>query len=205
MAERVPVSLLAALADLVKWLEAAQIRAVVIGGVASSFLGRPRMTQDIDALIMLPQGEWGTAVAAAQNFGILPRIEQAVDFASRSRVLLLKHAESAIDIDVILGGLPFEQDAIDRAQTHKVGGISVRLPRVEDLLIMKVIAHRAKDMQDVEGLMDAHPGANLDEVRQHVREFASATAMSDLIDDFEKILGRRKTKHTDSKSRLKLK
>jgi hypothetical protein len=47
VAERVPVSLLAALADLAKWLEAAQIPAVIIGGVASSFLGRPRLTQEI--------------------------------------------------------------------------------------------------------------------------------------------------------------
>jgi hypothetical protein len=30
---------------------------------------------------------------------------------------------------------------------------------------MQVIAHRDKDMQDVEGLLDAHPEVNLDEIR----------------------------------------
>lgn len=59
---------------------------------------------------------------------------------------------------------------------------------------MKVIAHRDKDMQDVEGLLDAHPEVNLDEIRQHVSEFAAATSMSDLIEDFERLLQRRKTK-----------
>ena len=59
MAERVPTSLLGALADLVKWLESAQISAMVIGGVASSFLGRPRMTQDVDALAILPENIMG--------------------------------------------------------------------------------------------------------------------------------------------------
>jgi predicted nucleotidyltransferase len=192
--ERVPLSLLAALADLVKWLEAAQIPAVIIGGVASSLLGRPRMTQDIDALAILPESDWGAAIATAQNFGIAPRIGQAVEFARRSRVLLLKHEGSEIDVDVILGGLPFEQDAVERAQPHKVGGISVRLPRVEDLMVMKVIAHRAKDLQDVEGLLDAHPGANIEEVRQHVSEFASAASMPDLLDDLVRILQRRRGK-----------
>ena len=194
VAERVPVSLLAALADLAKWLEAAQIPAVIIGGVASSFLGRPRLTQDVDALAILPESQWEAATAAGQNFGIVPRIEQAVDFARRSRVLLLKHTQSAIEIDVILGGLQFEHEAVHRARAHQVGEISVRLPRVEDLVIMKVIAHRDKDLQDVEGLLDAHPDLNIEEIRQHVGEFAAATSMSDLTDDFERILQRRKSR-----------
>jgi len=203
VAERVPVPLLGALADLVKWLESAQISAMVVGGVASSFLGRPRLTQDVDALAILPESEWETATEAARNFGIVPRIDQAVEFARRSRVLLLKHAQSDIAIDVILGGLPFEQEAVDRARAHRVGDISVKLPRVEDLIIMKVIAHRDKDMQDVVGLLDAHPEVNVDEIRQHVSEFAAATSMSDLIDDFEQLLQRRKSKHLGARPRPK--
>ena len=203
MAERVPASLLGALADLVKWLESAQISAMVIGGVASSFLGRPRMTQDVDALAILPENKWDAATEAARNFGIVPRIDQAVDFARRSRVLLLKHVQSDIAIDVILGGLPFEQEAVDRARAHLVGDISVRLPRVEDLIIMKVIAHRDKDMQDVEGLLDAHPEVNFDEIRQYVSEFATATSMSELIDDFERLLQQRKRKQPGPRPRPK--
>jgi hypothetical protein len=59
---------------------------------------------------------------------------------------------------------------------------------------MKVIAHRDKDLQDVEGLLDAHPDLNIEEIRQHVGEFAAATSMSDLTHDFERILQRRKSK-----------
>jgi len=47
---------------------------------------------------------------------------------------------------------------------------------------------------DVEGLLDAHPEVNFDEVRQDVSEFAAATSMSDLIEDFERLLKRRKSK-----------
>jgi hypothetical protein len=67
VAERVPASLLGALADLVKWLESAQISAIVVGGVASSFLGRPRLTQDVDALAILPENKWDAATEAARN------------------------------------------------------------------------------------------------------------------------------------------
>lgn len=192
MAEPLPETLLAPLADLGKWLEATNTQAIIVGGVAASFLGRPRFTQDIDALAILAEHQWEAALAKAPAFGIVPRIEKPIEFARQTRVLLLRHVKSAIDIDVIIGGLPFEQDAVEQGRGHRVGKLSFRLPRVEDLLVMKAVAHRPQDLQDIEGLLDAHPEADLASARRWVREFASATAMSDLINDFERILERRK-------------
>lgn len=143
-------------------------------------------------LLPSSEAEWEAALTAAAAHGIEPRIEDSVGFARRSRVLLLRHKKSAIDIDVILGGLPFEEDAVAHGRTYSVGGVSVRLPRVEDLLIMKAVAHRPRDLQDIEGLLEAHPDADLRSVRRWVSEFAAATAMSDLIEDFDKLLARRK-------------
>jgi hypothetical protein len=60
------------------------------------------------------------------------------------------------------------------------------------LLVMKAVAHRSQDMQDIESLLDAHPEADLSSTLRWVREFAAATAMPDLINDFERILERRK-------------
>jgi hypothetical protein len=188
--DRVPATLLAALADLVKWLDTTKIPSMIIGGVAASVLGRPRLTQDVDALAILPEGEWANAVLTAARHGILPRIENSLDFARRSRVLLMRHAESGIDIDVTFGGLSFERAAIDNGKMHEIGGLRVRLPRVEDLLIMKAVARRPKDLQDIEGLLAAHPEADVAAVRQWVREFATAMSSSDMLDDFDKLVAR---------------
>jgi hypothetical protein len=92
--DRVPATLLAALADLMKWLDASNMPSMVIGGVAASVLDQPRLTQDVDALAILPEGEWANAVSTAAGHGILPRIEKPLDFARRSRVLLMRHVES---------------------------------------------------------------------------------------------------------------
>jgi hypothetical protein len=163
---------------------------MVIGGVAASFLGRPRLTQDIDALLILPEPQWQDAMDRAKEFGIVPRIDAAIEFARRARVLLLRHAASGIDVDVAFGGLPFEHDAVERSSVYDIAGVRVRLPRVEDLIIMKAIAHRPKDLQDIEGLLAAHPDVDLKIVRQWIREFANAMTMSELIEDFEKIVAR---------------
>ncbi len=192
--DRVPATLLAALADLMKWLDAANMPSMIIGGVAASLLGQPRLTQDVDALAILPEGEWANAVSTAARHGILPRIENPLDFARRSRVLLMRHVESGIDIDVTFGGLSFEQAAIDNSKIHDVGGLRVRLPRVEDLLIMKAVARRPKDLQDIEGLLSAHPEADVATVRQWVSEFATAMSTSDMLDDFDKLVARSKSR-----------
>jgi hypothetical protein len=118
VAERVPTSLLGALADLVQWLESTQISAMVVGGVASSFLGRPRLTQDVDALAILPEDKWDAATEAARKFGIVPRIDQAVDFARRSRVLLLKHSQSDIDRSELTNNLSLGHTEVFPAPTR---------------------------------------------------------------------------------------
>jgi hypothetical protein len=194
VAERVPKLFLKTLADLTGWLEGTRAPTMVVGGVAASILGRPRATRDIDALTMLPEDQWAAALAAAPDHGIVPRIEEPLEFARRTRVLLLRHVESGIDIDVILGRLPFEEEALGRSELHDLGGVHVRLPQVEDLLIMKVIAQRPRDLRDIEGLLDVHPGANLERVRQSVRKFATAMVMPDLLEGFEKLLAQRKPK-----------
>jgi hypothetical protein len=194
MPDRVPQAFLNVLRNLTEWFSDAQLAAMVVGGVAASILGRPRATRDIDALAMLAEDKWAAALYAAKRHGIAPRIEEPLEFARRTRVLLLRHVESGIDIDLILGRLPFEEQAIARGNFHDLGGVSVKLPTVEDLLIMKAIAQRPRDLRDMEGLLDANPGANVDAVRQWVREFSSAMTMPDLLEGFEKLLAGRRSK-----------
>lgn len=188
MPEPVPEAFLNVLADLTTWLEDAEIPAMVVGGVAASILGRPRATRDIDSLAMAEEARWPALLEAAPKHGIVARIEDPLSFAHRTHVFLLRHADSGIDIDVILGRLPYEQDAVARGELHDLGGVRVRLPRVEDLLIMKAIAQRPQDLRDIEGLLDAHPDADVEQVRTWIAQFSAAMDMPDILEGFEKLL-----------------
>lgn len=199
--ERVPPLFIGALTDLTEWLGAAGVPAMVVGGIAASILGRPRATRDIDALAIVPTSRWSGLLESAAAHGIAPRIDNPLSFADRTRVLLLRHTRSAIDIDVILGGLPFEVDAVSRARRHDFGGTQVRLPQVEDLLIMKAIAHRPQDLRDIEGLLDVFPDADVERARQFVQEFAAAADLPDLPVEFEKLLEQRRSRSAPITSR----
>lgn len=176
------------LEDLAKWLETANIPAVIVGGLAVSLLGRPRFTRDIDVLALITERDWRAAIAAAADHGIVPRLDKPLEFALRTRLLALEHAESSIGIDVTLGSLPFEREAVEHGQVHGIGDVSVRLPRVQDLLILKALAHRPQDMQDIAALLEAHPQTDVEPARQWVREFATATGTPDLVRDLERVL-----------------
>jgi len=191
MSERVPEAFVRILEDLTGWLDGARIPAIVVGGVAAAMLGRPRATRDIDALAIIAEDKWADAVAAAERHGIKARVEDPLAFARRTRVLLLRHVDSGIDIDVILGRLPYEEEAVARGRLHTVGDVKIRLPLVEDLLIMKAVAQRPQDLRDIEGLLDAHPEADVERVRAWVRDFAAATDMPDLVTTLETLLAQR--------------
>lgn len=185
-------SLAGALADVMRWLTATEIRGAVIGGVAASLLGRPRLTRDVDALILGDEMGWDAVLESARAFGIAPRTNDPLEFARRTRVLLLRHLPSSVDVDVSLGALPFEREVVARASTIDAGGLQVRVAAVEDLVIMKALARRPRDWGDIEGLIDTWPDLDLDRVRQWLREFGSILEMPEIQEDFERLLRQRR-------------
>ena len=186
-----PQPLVAALEALEECLQRADRRAIIVGGLAASLLGRPRLTRDIDALADIADDDLELIIESAAATGIEPRIDDARDFAIRSRVLPLRHRASQIDIDLVMATLPFEQDAVTSGQSRSLGPVDIRLPRVEDLLIMKAIAHRPRDLADIEGLLLAHPDADLHRALRWIREFAEASAHPELLEDFERLVAAR--------------
>ena len=69
---------------------------------------QPRSTQDIDAVTWLDLAETTGFVKSGARFGFFPRISDPIEFALKSRVLLLQHNQTKIDVDISLGALPFE-------------------------------------------------------------------------------------------------
>ena len=98
------------LSPLIKPLESLQRllnrfsgRGMIIGGVAASLLGKPRLTADLDAVILLSPEDVPLLIEIAREEGMSPRLENADEFARRHHILLLRHVETGIPIDISLG------------------------------------------------------------------------------------------------------
>jgi hypothetical protein len=186
-----PSTLVPALKAVMQWLTSEHVAGAIIGGVAASIRGRPRYTKDVDAVILADEIGWDRALASAARYGLVPRIDDPLGFASHSRMLLLRHDESGIEVDVSLGGLPFEREAVERASVVEVKRLRLRLSSAEDLVIMKAVARRPKDWTDIDAVLAVHPDLDLSRIRHHLREFSSVLEMPEIYDDFEKLLRRR--------------
>jgi hypothetical protein len=177
-----------ALTDLLSWFRATHAKGLIIGGIAASFLGKPRTTLDIDALVLMEQSQWENFLKEGDRFGFSPRLSNALPFAFKNRVLLMRHSPSGVDIDISFGSLPFEEESLKRSRPIRIGSLTIPLPSPEDLVIMKAVAHRQKDMADIESLLEAHPKMDLKRVRKWVKDFADVLESPDICSDLERLI-----------------
>jgi len=180
--------LLSGLEALVNFLSDSNVKNVIIGGIAASLLGRPRFTADIDGLILLPEENLTDFLKEAKNYGLSPRTSNVLEFAKNNRVILLKHRASGINIDLSLGLLPFEIEAIKRSRTYKTGGLRFSLPTPEDLIIMKAVAHRPIDLEDIRSILEVRPKLDFQRIIRCVKEFARILEMPELFNDLRNLL-----------------
>lgn len=180
----------ATIESLNRLLQNHNYRGVIIGGVAVGLLGKPRYTADVDAVFLLSIEDIPRFVQLARAENIVPRIQNAEDFARKSRVLLLKHAPTETDVDISLGILPFEEEMVERGNISSFANLSTRLPTPEDLIIMKAIAHRPKDFEDIRTLADKHPNLDYQRIEYWIKSFAEALEFPDLWNEIKQILNR---------------
>lgn len=165
-------------------------KGVIIGGVAVGLIAEPRMTQDVDAMLLLDIDDLPTLLTTAEKCGLVPRISDVVAFARRSRVVLLSHAATGTDVDISLGMLPIEWEIVERAQRIDAGGLFVRLPTPEDLIILKAIAHRPKDLLDIQTIVETYPQLDRKRIERWMRDFADTLELPELWDDIVPLLKR---------------
>lgn len=103
-------------------------------------------------------------------------------------MLLIRHERSSHDEDLVLGVLPLEKQTIERARRLGIGGVSIPVCTPEDLIIMKALARRQRDVADIEALLDVHPALDLARMRYWVGQFAEALEASEILTDLERLL-----------------
>lgn len=172
-------------------LSSLPVPGMLIDGIAVIARGVPRLTRDVDATIAGGVIEPIDLIARLREHDLVPRIDDAAQFAAASQVLLLRHRPSGVDVDPSIGWLPFERDALAAAERLDVAGIEVAVARAEDLIVYKSVAFRPQDQQDIERLLVLHGHSlDVDRVRRLVAEFAAALEEPELTKGLERIITR---------------
>lgn len=170
-------------------LTAAGVRSCVIGGLAVQRWGEPRATQDVDFTMLAPVGEERPALDLLLG-SFAPRRSDALTFAIANRVLLIQ-ATNRVAVDVGLAGSDYEVEVLERSSPWAYRGTSLVTCSAEDLVLYKLVAGRARDVADIEGIL-RRQGANLDvgRIRRYGLLFAELKEEPELLRPLEQALAR---------------
>ena len=163
---------------------------MVIGGVAVIAYGVKRLTTDVDAVVQGGAVDVPALLRALARAGIASRIEHVERFARENLVLLMRHVETGVELDVSLGFTRFELEALASRKLVRFGRARAPMARPEDLVIFKALAGRPKDIDDATALLILHRDIDVARVRDRVAELAMLAEAPELIDGLEAVIAR---------------
>jgi predicted nucleotidyltransferase len=152
-------------------LKKASIPYMVIGGQAVLLYGEPRLTRDIDITMGIDVAGLDRVKRIISIIGLKSLVRKEKEFVERNMVLPAIDKRSGIRVDFIFSFSPYERQAIERAKDIKLGSSIVRFASLEDVVIHKVIAGRARDFDDIKSILLKNPKYDSGYIKKWLKQF----------------------------------
>lgn len=137
--------------ELFACLTARNVRALVVGGYAVAFHGRPRFTKDVDVFVEASVENAERLVQALSDFGFGGLGLTIEDFSTPGKIVQLGVAPNRVDLLTAIDGVAFA-DAWPRRTPGRFGTATVDYISVDDLIRNKRASGRAQDLLDANDL-----------------------------------------------------
>lgn len=156
-----PAELPRLLAAIARALRAANFPYMLIGGQAVLVHGRARLTEDIDLTLGAGPERLPDLLGVCRTVGLTPLPADPEAFVRDTFVLPARHEPTGMRVDCIFSTTPYEREAIARALTVEVAGEGIQVAAAEDLVLHKLFAGRARDLEDAESVV-RRKGSSMD-------------------------------------------
>lgn len=141
---------------VVTFLNREKSKYLIIGGVAAGTLGEPRITADVDVDIVIDKDDVSDFLDRAKEAGFTVFKEKCLTSVRRNGVFQISFEDFHVDFIIASTGL--ETTAFERAKTIRLYGIKAFFPSPEDLILLKIIPGRDKDLLDAKSIVLRHKG-----------------------------------------------
>lgn len=171
-----------------QYLDGNKVPYMIIGGQAVLLYGTPRLTRVIDITLGIDTDQFRTIHKLCKDLDLRVLTDDPEHFAVQTKVLPVEDSASRIRVDFIFSFTPYERQAIERANRVLMEGYSVNFASREDLIIHKMIAARAVDLEDVRNIL-AKSGQRIDlaYITQWLSEFSTLPGHEQAKEDFERL------------------
>jgi len=160
---------------------------MVIGGQAVLVYGEPRLTKDIDITLGIGVDKLRELITLVRNLKLKILVDDHEDFVKKTMVLPVLDNKSGIRIDFIFSFSTYEQQAIERAKKVKISNTYVKFASLEDVIIHKMIAGRARDIEDIKSMLLKNPKCRNQYIIKWLKAFDNSLG-TNFIKSFKQIL-----------------
>lgn len=147
---------------------------MLIGGQAVLLYGEPRLTADVDVTVGVPPEELPLMLDAVGALGWQVLVQPPDDFVRRTLVLPCREATTGIRVDIVFAQSVYEQQALQRVRRVPMGDVQVCFASVEDVVVQKLVAGRARDLEDVRRIWLKNPDIDEAYIRHWLQQFEEA-------------------------------
>jgi hypothetical protein len=194
------------ISDVISWLEELFDRHGVTrsygGAIARNFHAMPRLTKDIDVLVLVSQLripalvedfiaagasafllDEGTGLSTPVPLDLRRFLDDLRGRFHTTRLLCF-----GVLVELFSPWHPFDHEVLRGARTHELEGRPIRVHAPEDLIVYKKVFDRSKDIEDIKAMLAAQAGKlDLARIRAGAAQLldtASAEELEALIRDF---------------------
>lgn len=151
-------SIVEALLELIKALNAKKIRYMLVGGLAVNYYGVPRATGDIDISVLAGPDNIEELLSSLQKRKFIFHRRDILTLIKISNHFLFFDPSNTYRVDCWLPKTNFGLQALKRRKNIRLAGKNIYLPTVEDLILLKLTAGRDKDMEDLKWIIKRQKG-----------------------------------------------
>lgn len=153
--------LVTVLSDFVRLFDEHRLPYAVMGGIAVRAYGVPRPTYDVDFTVAIERARLPRLYTAVRDAGYTvpePYESGWVDQVAGMPVVKFRFYEGgrAIDVDTFLAESDYQREVMSRRQRAEVEEMTTWLATAEDLILLKLSAHRPRDLVDVADVLFIH-------------------------------------------------
>ncbi len=136
-------------------LTTAGVRHAISGALAMAANGYVRATQDLDILVIAPALQLPAVFQMVRDCGFEGDDAELIESVRNRYMAVLRGGP--MSVDVLVPVLPYHHTIPDRAIARSLHGHDVPFVSPEDLIVLKMLWRRTKDVPDMHALIAATP------------------------------------------------
>jgi hypothetical protein len=141
---------------IVAFLNKEKYKYIIIGGIAAGTIGEARVTGDVDVDIIMNSSDIPVFLEKLKKAGF--KIPRGENLKSALQTGIFQITYKNFYIDFLIASTELEKKAFERAKKRPLYGIKAFFPTPEDMILLKIIPGRDKDLLDVKNIVIRHKG-----------------------------------------------